>query len=343
MRSGKRWFRDLKQDPAVMKLNKHGRENLLAVARVYSTHITRNTGLTRPGHRKVLEKTGLSPSTVKRWNRWLRDHGWLCTVVKGSTIRYRGGERPEARNEAAVYCLARPLPPAESPLSTASDQEKNKSEPPTMSARELLLADMDDPRSRKRDGRPVHGDHTERPPALRTGIFRRIPLHLLLRITRRFTDCGWTAADVCWAVDHAPDGTRHWHTTAVRNAAGWVTYRLAMWLASGSPLRSRSQILSDQAAAERARITERLNDPLHAAKSASARRIDAEREAASRMNPYRIPETSAADALDALKAQLGRNAKPASHWRDKAQEQLAEVRAARAAADREAWPAQAAA
>src|SRR5690606_26350345 len=80
-----------------------------------------------------------SKATVKRWVRWLREHGWLGVVEQGSTVRFRKGTSAGLvddglGNRAAVWvlCIRRDITPDPTD-DTASDQPKCVSEPPSVS------------------------------------------------------------------------------------------------------------------------------------------------------------------------------------------------------------------
>lgn len=289
-------------------MNKNGRANLLAVAGVYSRHANRRTGACWPGHDTVVEETSLSLSTVKRHNRWLRERGWLAAVYPGSTPATRKGARPDAGNEAAVYALCAPSGPVPGrrepvPSPVPGPRPDGKTEPPTSSGRKSLPEERN-PRARKRAG---SGTTPPKPAEWAGGVLGRLSPRCALRLTGRFLRDGYTASDIVWAVDHLPDGTPHWQTSQVRNAPAWVTYRLSLHLVNGVPVEPRSRVLARQAAANRTKRFTANPD-----QAAVVRRRAAAADAATRLNPHGIPETSKTEAIAAVKAQLARKAAAAS-------------------------------
>lgn len=81
-----------------------------------------------------------------------------------------------------------------------------------------------------------------------------------------------TPADVLHAIDVRPDGTPHLHTEGVRYPAGWIRYRLGLWLGgTGAPLPPHSAHLARRAElahAARARLRPPEQAELAAAASA---------------------------------------------------------------------------
>jgi DNA-binding transcriptional ArsR family regulator len=327
-RSGRKFLAALEADPAVTAMRQHGRRNLLAVAAVYAGHVSRRAGTTWPGHAGVQAATGLREATVKRHVRWLREHGYLGTVRQGSTPATRRGARAGDGNEAAVYCLTVPRP------APCPARPRPQSAPPTSRRRKSLLLE-NNPGARKRAGTPRPAE--TRPPAWRDGTLGRIPLPVLLAIARPYTAAGWTPADIAYAVDHHPDGTPHWNTRRVRNPGGWARHRLSHWTApDGTPARSRSGQLADQAAAHRARaVAQEHLAPV----TARAARLRSAGGYASTADPAPQSATPAApldEVLAALRARLGPAARAAR--RDDrliAAQQAEESRRARGASPRQ--------
>ncbi|MFG6197888.1 hypothetical protein [Nonomuraea sp. JJY05] len=83
------FLRALREDPDMPALRYDGYGNLLRVAQVIAWVTDWTTMRSRPTIAGFCERTGLSKATVKRWVRWLREHGWLGVVEQGSTVRNR--------------------------------------------------------------------------------------------------------------------------------------------------------------------------------------------------------------------------------------------------------------
>ncbi|MFC7582530.1 helix-turn-helix domain-containing protein [Nonomuraea antimicrobica] len=167
------FLRALREDPQVLGLRYDGYGNLLRVAQVIAWAADWNTICSRPTIAGICERTGLSKATVKRWIRWLREHGWLGIVEQGTTVRYRKGtsaglEDDGLGNRAALWvlCVPRDITPVPT-TDSASDEGKRISEPlPCLSqgetrkiprARARPLAVPAEPHASRR-----HGDSTNR-------------------------------------------------------------------------------------------------------------------------------------------------------------------------------------
>jgi len=70
---------------------------------------------------------------------------------------------------------------------------------------------------------------------------RKISDERRARLMRPFARAGWSPADIRHALEHAPDGTQHRHSDAVRRPWSWAAYRLGLWLVRGRPVASWSQ------------------------------------------------------------------------------------------------------
>jgi hypothetical protein len=66
-------------------------------------------------------------------------------------------------------------------------------------------------------------------------MLRRVTPQLLRHVLRPQLSAGWTVADILHALDHTPDGERHWHTGDVRHVAAWVRHRLKAWAGQPAP------------------------------------------------------------------------------------------------------------
>ncbi|MGW6704766.1 hypothetical protein ACWGDE_07725 [Streptomyces sp. NPDC054956] len=79
-------------------------------------------------------------------------------------------------------------------------------------------------------------------------VLRKISSERRVRLVRPFANAGWSAADVLFALEQQPDGTRHISTQAVRHPLSWAAYRLGLWLdEAGIPVPSRFQQLAQAA------------------------------------------------------------------------------------------------
>jgi len=319
-RSGKSFLAAVEADPDAARMRDDGRRNLLAVAAVYAGHASRREGTCWPGHDRVQAETGLELWTVKRHVRWLREHGYLGTVRPGSTPATRRGQRPDQGNEAAVYCLAVPLP-----RQPACRQPLNA--PPTSRRRKSLLREKNPGAHARRENPQCR---SERPGPWRDGILGRIQLTALIAVAAAFTAAGWTPADLVYAVDHRPDGTAHWHTSHVRHPAAWARHRLSLWLGDdGTPLPPRSRQLADAARAHRAKLADRER---YAPIATAAERLRASGRYATAGAP--LPPAAPGpreQVLAALKARLGPSQLTRRGYLSDAAEQAAESRRLRGA------------
>jgi hypothetical protein len=99
----------------VAALRADAHRNLMRVAWVLARHADWTELVTRPTWAVLMERTGLSRSTVAAWLAWLRRAGLLGTVTPGTTVQYRRGTAAglldDGRGtEAAEYVLAVPAP-----------------------------------------------------------------------------------------------------------------------------------------------------------------------------------------------------------------------------------------
>ncbi|TYB71129.1 hypothetical protein FXF51_01465 [Nonomuraea sp. PA05] len=274
--SQQEWLRILKEAPEVLVLRCDGYANLLRIANLITWAADWSTMCSRPTIARLVEVTGLSESSVKRWVRWLRVRGWLGVVEQGSTVRYRKGTHAGLvddglGNRAAVWVLAVPRRFRADRLRHRNDHEckhaeqpERTSEPPSVSLPERHRADP----TRAREKSPHRfRDHHRIPPTwslhatartkrdkialcerLRTELplLRRVTAWYLRWWLAPFIDEGWTAADVLHALDVRADDSRWtytWSSSAeIRHVPGWVRYRLSAWLdEQGRPVASRSQ------------------------------------------------------------------------------------------------------
>jgi hypothetical protein len=228
------------------RLRADAEKNALLVARalVFSAHW--KTMVARPGWDTLIDRTGLSRSTIQRVIRRLRNWGFLGVVETGSTWRTRGCRRGDDEGDlGAEYVLCvpsedqvsaatperdattfKPVEISDSP-SLLRQEERSK---PHASARENATPTADQPW-------PMH--QTPRTRGQRLAATRRLQnqapvlarpgTRQLRSILRLWYDRGWTPAQVLYALDHGPDGALRWHTADVRHVPGWIRHRLAAW------------------------------------------------------------------------------------------------------------------
>lgn len=113
-------------------LRADAREHLMAIAWIYARHVSWYEHTSRPSRQLIIELSGLSESTVKRWTRWLREHGLLGELERGCRAQFRrrredDGKRARPAGDRAsvqVLCipdrwayvrLGQPKPPTLSP------------------------------------------------------------------------------------------------------------------------------------------------------------------------------------------------------------------------------------
>ncbi|TDD15478.1 hypothetical protein [Nonomuraea diastatica] len=266
------FLRALREDPDVLDLRYDGYGNLLRVAQVITWTADWKTMCSRPTIAGVVERTGLSKATVKRWVRWLREHGWLGVVEQGSTVRFRKGtsaglDDDGLGNRAALWviCVPRDITPVPVP-EDASDQAKSVSEPPSVSLPERDKRDPTRTREAPHGARPgprisptwaMHESPRTKRDRLaacerlrqESGVLRRMTAWYLRWLLKAFLLAGWTVADVLHALDVRSDGSGWTYTWSsadeLRHIPGWVRNRLGAWVGGdGQVLSSRSQRLA---------------------------------------------------------------------------------------------------
>ncbi|MCF6467295.1 hypothetical protein FAF44_02560 [Nonomuraea sp. MG754425] len=282
--SQKEWLRTLKEDLETLELRCDGYANLTRIANLIAWAANWSTMCSRPTIARLVEVTGLSQATVKRWVRWLRVRGWLGTVEEGSTCQFRKGTAAGLLddglgNRAAVWVLAVPRRSRADRLRDHDprcvDLPERTSEPPTGSLPERTRVDPTRTREERSPSRPREPRISPHWPLHATARTKRDKIALCERlraeapILRRvtawylrwwlsaFIDEGWTAADVLHALDSRADDSRWTYTwssvSEIRHVPGWVRHRLAAWLdGEGRPVASRSQRRAAVDAARRA-------------------------------------------------------------------------------------------
>ncbi|SDL76219.1 hypothetical protein SAMN05421874_128131 [Nonomuraea maritima] len=290
------FLRALREDADVLELRYDGYGNLLRIAQEIAWAADWDTMCSRPTIAKVVEETGLSKASVKRWVRWLREHGWLGVVEQGTTVRFRKGTSAGLvddglGNRAAVWviCVPRDITPVPT-NDTSADQAKGINEPPSVSLperdKEGPTRTREAPRTAGRKLRisPTWALH-ESPRTKRdrlatcerlrkeSTVLRHMTPWFLRWLLKPFFVAGWTAADVLHALDVRPDDSRWTYTWSsvheIRHIPGWVRHRLAAWLDDNEEaLPSRSQLAAAADAVRRAE-QEMRKQARHAAAAAA--------------------------------------------------------------------------
>jgi hypothetical protein len=107
------FLRAVDEHPATVLLRVDALEHMRAVAWVLATTASWSTLTTRPTWPVLIERTGLSRSTVARWLRWLRQRDLLAIVESGTTPQFAPmALAADAANRAALYVLCVPASPA---------------------------------------------------------------------------------------------------------------------------------------------------------------------------------------------------------------------------------------
>src|SRR5659263_675865 len=94
-------------------------------------------------------------------------------------------------------------------------------------------------------------------------------------LVRVFLAAGWSVSDLVYALDHAPDGAAHWHTTPVHSPAGWLAARLGWWTDAAGAVRPSptAQRAAAEAAAGSAATPARRREHLAAIRATLAERL----------------------------------------------------------------------
>jgi hypothetical protein len=255
---------------------------------------------TRPGHERVAQLAGTSVRTVRRCVRWLHEQGLMGTVSPGTTPLLRPGvlhglADAAERNDAAVYVLA---VPRRKRLTTSALMSSGEFGRLSVLRRRTVKA----PRARTVQEGKVKGEKA-RPPAGppsvprsgaefpigknpetrseglaaaqamrdRSRLLARLSREHLRQLAKQFYAAGWSPADVLHALDYGPDGRQHGYSADVRHPAGWVRWRLSLWLGSdGLPRPSRGQQLAGKRAQIRAEQESRRRELQIAGRAAAA-------------------------------------------------------------------------
>lgn len=157
-------------------LRADAREHLLAIAWIYARHVSWLEHTSRPSRQLIIELSGLSESTVKRWTRWLREHGLLGELERGCLAQFRrrredDGQRARPAGDRAsvqVLCipdrwaharLGQPTPPILSPpvLEAGPAPPLGLAVDETDPSTQLLLSLQKDPFAREDQPGPLRG------------------------------------------------------------------------------------------------------------------------------------------------------------------------------------------
>ncbi|MEQ4725038.1 hypothetical protein [Nonomuraea sp. B19D2] len=257
----------MRTHPDVDELRCDAYTNLLSVARVAMWRASRSTvdpsvWTSIPTRKLIMERTGLRLSAVKKWIRWLRERGFLATVVEGSTPRFRPGTRcgtddDGAANLGAEYALLIPLATTQTPAkdttgASACPSPVEETRPPSVVLSDERTTEDGTPnagaRTNAQTGQSAHSSDTARTwplsatpgtkvemlqaaQALRahSPILRKITAKHLRSLLREYFRAGWTAGDVLHGLDHTPYGTSWTYTHPPQWIPGWIRHRLILW------------------------------------------------------------------------------------------------------------------
>lgn len=280
-RSQTAWLNALDDCPEYAVLRPDAAGNLKRVVQVLCQHADWSTMITRPGWDLLIERTGLSRSTINRVLRRLRGWGLLGTVASGSTWQTRGAHPDDDRgNLTGEYVLCVPRNEAVDASDPPSTLRKEGGSKPHAHA--YTRASTRDPATSRpwpmRRPAVTRGDMLHATNRLQdeSPVLARITTRRLRSLLRPWYAAGWCPAQVLYALDHSPDAALRWHTAHVRHVPGWIQHRLAAWhghtppvvltvaydltaadVAQTPPLGERSTAdVAGQAAAARQRLAE---------------------------------------------------------------------------------------
>jgi hypothetical protein len=294
-----RWLHLAEDEIDAAWLRADGRRNALVIARAVGWAADWHTGRSRPTLARLMEVSGLSLRTVQRWTRWLEQRGLLVVVEAGATAEFRPGIlRRGDPNLAREWLLAVPAgdstgTPSGSAVRGTDGPNAREARPGKVKGRYARA-----PRGLLSVPHPVSfatwGNPQTRSEGLAAAAVVRARVRALWPVSDRhvrhvirpYLAAGWAPGDVLHAIDCSPGGREHGYVHAVRHPAGWLRYRLSLWLSpAGTPVTPLSQLraagharsLAEQRArrAERQASAERRVDA--AAHAARARAMMAER------------------------------------------------------------------
>jgi len=229
-------------------------------------------GLAREAHRNHLMVTlegGLSPAAhAKLGGRGARVPLYALTVPSGiegqlthRTPHGKGTARPvdevaylprpavsPEKAPSAVDYTPAPVGPSRDPVDEVAHPNRglgrSRYSPRPTGRRERPGTSRKTPPARRGKNRPpkTSGNAVRLATALAVHpTLRKISNERRARLMRPFARAGWSPADIRHALEHAPNGTQHRHSDAVRHPWSWAAYRLGLWLAQGRPVTSWSQ------------------------------------------------------------------------------------------------------
>jgi hypothetical protein len=109
------WLSDVQEHPDLQLLRGDAQIHVLAVAKVVALYANWETYCARPTWPVLIERIGLSRSTIARHLAWLREHQLLAWVERGTTpnlspgVLQCGPNSEKPGNTATVYMLCAPV------------------------------------------------------------------------------------------------------------------------------------------------------------------------------------------------------------------------------------------
>ena len=276
------------------------RRTILAVAAEMARVADWRGRATRPTRAGSAAAAGICERTVSRAWRWIEHRGYAVVTEPGTTPRFRPAILREGQegNLARTWLLI--IPAAPGPLAvheavtpprsfrrhpSARARERARFGPPLRSGLPHRPAGMPGsdgqadthvrtkPKPAPTGQGPTRGAMLSAAEWLRrqSATLRRISARMLRHLLRPFWRRSWTVRDVLHALDFTPAGEPHICTDAVRDAAGWVRWRLSRWLSrDGLPRRPHSQQLAGLDALRRAAQESRRREHAQAAELAAS-------------------------------------------------------------------------
>lgn len=270
------------------------RRSALAVARQLGYGTEWRTSVVMPLWPELAAAADVSVRTVARVLRWLRDERLLGVVASGQSARYSG-----AGNLAAVYVVCVPraavdtsviptvLPLVVDPQRTRASAPHGRTEP--LRGRPVQAPELGDGVPPSAAGRPRTrraARAASRGVAIavrsRVAVLTAVSIAAVAAVVRPFVVAGWTAADVCEAIEWQPSRRRHPHSSLThgidpRFADRVVARRLAAWLVDGQPATSpsarRAGELHQVRAQQRAQLDARVARDVPASMPAALRAL----------------------------------------------------------------------
>ncbi len=294
------WLQTVSEDAALATMRPVRRRTILAVAAEMARVADWRGRATRPTRAGSAAAAGICERTVSRAWRWIEHRGYAVVTEPGTTPRFRPAILREGQegNLARTWLLI--IPAAPGPLAvheavtpprsfrrhpSARARERARFGPPLRSGLPHRPAGMPGsdgqadthvrtkPKPAPTGQGPTRGAMLSAAEWLRrqSATLRRISARMLRHLLRPFWRRSWTVRDVLHALDFTPAGEPHICTDAVRDAAGWVRWRLSRWLSrDGLPRRPHSQQLAGLDALRRAAQESRRREHAQAAELAAS-------------------------------------------------------------------------